>query len=49
MKQENIFEKTFLGKKHKKALIILYASLFLMYGLYFLGEICGKAFYYMTH
>lgn len=49
MEQQNIFERLFLGKKHKKQLIILYASLFFMFCLYFLGEIAGKTLFYMTH
>lgn len=49
MEQQNIFEKKILGKKYKKQLIILYASLFLIFCFYFLGEIAGKALFYITH
>ncbi|UUW07460.1 hypothetical protein NLG42_15270 [Flavobacterium plurextorum] len=49
MEQQNIFEKSFLGKEYKKALIILYASLFLIFCFYFLGEILGKALFYISH
>lgn len=49
MEQQNIFEKLFLGKKHKKQLIILYVSLFILLGIYFLGEILGRTLFYITH
>lgn len=49
MEQQNILEKIFLGKKYKKPLIIVYTLLFLIFFFYFLGEICGKALFYLTH
>ncbi|SNR39389.1 hypothetical protein SAMN04487979_104326 [Flavobacterium sp. ov086] len=48
MKHQNIFEKYFLGKKYKKPLIILYTSLFFIFCFYFLGEILGKALFYIN-
>lgn len=49
MEQQNILEKIFLGKKYKKPLTILYASLFVLFCSYFFGEILGKALFYISH
>ncbi|KVV13584.1 hypothetical protein AP058_02949 [Flavobacterium sp. TAB 87] len=49
MEQQSILEKIFLGKKYKKALTILYTSLFFIFCFYLLGEILGKTLFYISH
>lgn len=49
MRQQNIFARIFLGNEYKRTLIILYASLFFTFCFYFLGEILGKALFYISH